>query len=424
MTVSSPDYQSMSLRALMSHFWSEMRSALRDLPKWERGFHIFWLLGPFILLIERSPADLWITVLALTFIIRATIKRDFRFASHFWVKACFAYWGTMFLSSLLSVLPLYSLGEAFIWIRFPLFAMATMFWLGTDKRLLYAMGISTALGLIVMCGILTAEVLIEGQKGGRLMWPYGDLVPGNYVAKVGLPVFLMMVALAVSMRGRLAHISALTALFTLMISVLTGERINFLIRACGGMLAGLVWRINIKRYIVLVFVEVLAVVVVFQAMPEIGNRYVDSFIEQLPTGNHSAYYRTMAPGVMAFEQAPITGIGTGNFRLLCDEIVGNQPNLECHPHPHNFYIQMAGETGVIGLIFGTIFLWSIIGTCFRASLRNRDNVMLATSWIVPFGLFWPVASTADFFGQWNNIFMWSALALALAASNLAPKRTD
>ena len=131
------------------------------------------------------------------------------------------------------------------------------------------------------------------------------------------------------------------------------------------------------------FVEVLAVVVVFQAMPEIGNGYVDSFIEQLPTGNHSAYYRTMAPGVMAFEQAPITGIGTGNFRLLCDEIVGNLPNLECHPHPHNFYIQMAGETGVIGLIFGTIFLWSIIGTCFRASLRNRDNVMLATSLIVP-----------------------------------------
>ena len=46
------------------------------------------------------------------------------------------------------------------------------------------------------------------------MWPYGDLVPGNYVAKVGLPVFLMMVALAVSMRGKLAHISALYVIHT------------------------------------------------------------------------------------------------------------------------------------------------------------------------------------------------------------------
>ncbi len=107
---------------------------------------------------------------------------------------------------------------------------------------------------------------------------------------------------------------------------------------------------------------------------------------------------------------------------MCDDIVGDTPNLECHPHPHNFYIQMAGETGIIGLIFGTIFLWSIIWTCFRASWKNRDNVMLATAWIVPFGLFWPVASMADLFGQWNNIFLWSAVSLALAATNLADNK--
>ena len=33
-----------------------------------------------------------------------------------------------------------------------------------------------------MCGILCAEFLIEGQKHGRLQWPYGDLVPGSYLA--------------------------------------------------------------------------------------------------------------------------------------------------------------------------------------------------------------------------------------------------
>jgi succinate dehydrogenase hydrophobic anchor subunit len=40
---------------------------------------------------------------------------------------------------------------------------------------------------------------------------------------------------------------------------------------------------------------------------------------------------------------------------------------------------------------------------------------LATAWVVPFAFFWPVAANADFFGQWNNIFMRSALALAMAA---------
>jgi hypothetical protein len=32
-------------------------------------------------------------------------------------------------------------------------------------------------------------------------------------------------------------------------------------------------------------------------------------------------------------------------------------------------------------------------------------------------LFWPIRSSADFFGQWNNIFLWSAVALALAVAH-------
>ena len=46
---------------------------------------------------------------------------------------------------------------------------------------------------MLMTGILTAEMLIEGQKGVRLTWPYGDLVPGSYLA-AGLPAFCTMVA--------------------------------------------------------------------------------------------------------------------------------------------------------------------------------------------------------------------------------------
>ena len=46
------------------------------------------------------------------------------------------------------------------------------------------------------------------------------------------------------------------------------------------------------------------------------------------------------------------------------------------------------------------------------------NVFAATAFIVPLGLFFPIQTTADFFGQWNNIFMWSAIGLALATRNL------
>ena len=82
---------------------------------------------------------------------------------------------------------------------------------------------------------------------------------------------------------------------------------------------------------------------------------------------------------------------------------------------------MAGEVGIVGLVTGVVFLGSIIWVCALPAFRNRDNVVVATMWIVPFAFFWPIASTADFFGQWNNIFMWSALAIALAGAQLGPQ---
>ena len=142
----------------------DAREALAALPRWEKGFHLFWLLGPFILLIERTPADIWLTLLALTFAVRSVIKRDGAWLKPFWVRAGFVFWFWCIIAGVISEYPSYSVGEAFIWFRFPLFAMATAFWLATDRRLLYAMLVSTALGLVVMCGILTAEILIEGQK--------------------------------------------------------------------------------------------------------------------------------------------------------------------------------------------------------------------------------------------------------------------
>jgi len=395
---------------------ADAREALSALPRWERGVRIFWLLGPFILLIERTPADIWLSLMAITFAVRSAVKRDGAWLRPFWVRAGFVFWFWCIIAGAISDYPAYSVGEAFIWFRFPLFAMATVFWLATDRRLLYAMLVSTALGLVVMCGILTAEILIEGQKGGRLSWPYGDLVPGNYVAKVGLPAFTIMVALAVSVKGRVAALSGIIAVITMVISVMTGERINFLIRACGGMLAGLVWKPNWGRYLALVAVEVLAVVVIFSALPSAATRYTDEFIKGATNPQESAWLKTINGGWQVAQDNLMFGIGTANYRLVSYEgILGKYENVRPDVHPHNYYVQMLLETGLIGFVLGVIFLWSIIWACFRASLRNRDNVFVATAWVIPFGIFWPIATSADFFGQWNNIFIWSAIALCLTS---------
>ena len=403
---------------------SDAKAALAELPKASRWFHVFWLLGPLILLIERSPADAWLTICALSFAVRAILKKDGSWLKVFWVRAVFAFWGVCLLSAALSDLPAYSLGEAFIWIRFPLFAMASCFWLATDKRLLYAMMGMTMLGMIIMTGILTAEVLIVGQQGGRLSWPYGDLVPGNYLAKAGLPAFCVLVALAVSGYRQVNAVAAIISFATIILSVITGERINFIIRAFGGMLAGLLWRPKVGRYVCLILIEVLALLAVLFASPSIGNRFIDNFIEQLPSHNESPYFRVMNSGMVAFETAPVLGVGTANYRILCADLTRDHTDVDCHTHPHNYYIQLLAETGIVGLVFGCVMLGAIIWSCAQTSIKGRADVVMATAVIIPLGLFFPLQSTADFFGQWNNIFMWSAVALALSSRNLMAKKAE
>ena len=412
-----------SLRAQWSAMLGDAKAALSELPRWERGVHLFWFAGPFILLIERSPADFWLSVIALIFVVRAVVLREGWWFRTFWVKAAFVFWLICLVAAVTSSMPAYSFGEALVWFRFPLFAMAIAFWLGRDPRLLYLMILFTGVGTVVMCGILTAEVIIVGPQGGRLSWPYGDLVPGNYLAKAGLPAFVVAVALATSLKGATARLGSMVALLSIFLSVLTGERINFLIRACSGMIAAIAWKPRWRRVLLILSVELIAVVVVLHTRPDLGNRYVDNFIDNLPTHSESPYYRAAAPGVLAFDQAPLLGIGPGNLRYLCTEVTAAFDNYDCHPHPHNFYIQMLGETGLIGFVFGVVLLGSIIWACARPALRDRSNVVVATMWIVPFAFFWPIASTADFFGQWNNIFMWSAVAVALAGAQIGSQES-
>ena len=96
--------------------------------------------------------------------------------------------------------------------------------------------------------------------------------------------------------------------------------------------------------------------------------------------------------------------------------------MACHTHPHNYYLQILGETGLIGLVLATVMIASIIWTCFKANLARRGDVLAATCFVVPFGFFFPIQSTADFFGQWNNIFMWSSIAFALAVAHQARQK--
>ena len=429
-----------SILAWASAQYVHLRVALSDQPLPMRVMTLFYLAGPFFMLIERSPADAWLTLCGLCFLVHCIRQRHWQWLQFFWVRAIGIFWLFCLFSAAVSTQPAHALGEALAWIRFPLFACASCFWLAKDRRILTAMFIALGIGVMVMSGILLAEFVLIGQDAyGRLSWPYGDLVPGNFLAKAGLPVFCILIALAMSAPNHIAAPSALLFLFTFVMSILTGERINFIIRAASAMLAGLVYRPKWTRYIWLIVIEVTVILAVVSLSPAMKAKYINRFIAKLPfspanlpfssdslyarevqgasNAHDSPYLRAWNGAIDAFQTSPLIGIGPDNYRLLCPQISAGQADVDCHTQPHNFYLQLLGETGLIGFCLGCVMMGAIFWRCVRIGLDHRAHIACATCFIMPLAFFFPIQSTADFFGQWNNSFMWSALALSLACTN-------
>jgi O-antigen ligase len=391
------------------------RSALLEAKPSDRFFLVLWLLGPFFLLIERTPGDVWLSFLAVSFFVRAINAKEFEFLKFFWVRAIFLFWCICLISAGLSKVPLYALGETISWIRFPLFAMASVFWLGTDRRLVNMMLLTLATAFLIMCFILLAEVIVEGFKT-RLSWPYGDLVPGNFLAKAGMPVITIASALAVSELGKKQHFAMAFIVIGVVFVVLTGERINSLTLILGAAVSAFCLSNSRMPLLKLLSVILVLVIGILFFQPGFYERYVINFLAQLPFDSQSSYYNTMAAAVFAFTQDPIFGVGTASLRVLCADFIILKPAIECDNHPHNYYLQLLGETGILGFVSGVTFIIAIGFACVNGWKNWPKRSTRKVAWVIPFALFWPLASTADFFGQWNNIFLWSAIALALSIS--------
>ena len=108
--------------------WNNGCIKIKNMSGFDKTMTIFWLLGPFIYLIERDPADLWLSLISLIFLIRCIKKNDWNWATQFWFRSALILWTFGLLSAVTGPEPLFSFQQAFVWIRFPLYAAAAQVW--------------------------------------------------------------------------------------------------------------------------------------------------------------------------------------------------------------------------------------------------------------------------------------------------------
>ena len=211
------------------------------------------------------------------------------------------------------------------------------------------------------------------------------------------------------------------------VAVLTGERTNFLILICSGILASLIWKPILKNFFNIILSIFIVLLTLGFLKSELRERFTNAFIKSNPIINTSGklggipnpYWGAWRGGIQQALITPVKGIGPSGTRKSCTNLNTNLPDWLpgknfCGNHPHNFYIQLFAEAGVIGLIFGCIMFGSIILTCFKARSEHFNCPMAATAFIVPSALFFPLQQFGSFYGQWGNLFLWFAVGFAVS----------
>tara|TARA_B110000483_G_scaffold241753_1_gene325582 strand:+ start:3327 stop:4568 length:1242 start_codon:yes stop_codon:yes gene_type:complete len=121
---------------------------------------------------------------------------------------------------------------------------------------------------------------------------------------------------------------------------------------------------------------------------------------------HDSHYRT---AYKMFKDKPVLGHGPKMFRVLCKEKKYQVGVLPCSSHPHNFYVQLLAETGVIGFLF----LFSALIYVLYESLRQFKSIILKqkrtlTDYQVCLlaGILlsvWPLSPNGSLFNNWLMI---------------------
>ena len=68
---------------LNSSFYDGLNK-INKLSRFQKFMTYFWILGPLIFLIERDPADLWLTLISTIFLIRCFYKKEWHWAGQLW----------------------------------------------------------------------------------------------------------------------------------------------------------------------------------------------------------------------------------------------------------------------------------------------------------------------------------------------------
>ena len=238
------------------------------------------------------------------------------------------------------------------------------------------------------------------------------------MGKAMLPLAVFLLYLSLQENSVKKYLYATVPIVICLMTLLTGERMNFVVISTALLFITLLYKPSLKQIFGYFIFSTPILLITFWVKYEtiIDRVFIQS--SQHLSSFFDTYWNVIRPGLIAGLENPLTGIGTGTYRYLCDTLPEYSGIIygynECHTHNHQFYVQIFAEGGIISLLLAIMMILTIIKFCYQDDNKPKKNSRM-NLWVIPFVLFIP-QTNADFFGQWHNSFMWFSISITMAYS--------
>lgn len=253
-------------------------------------------------------------------------------------------------------------------------------------------------------------------SGVRISSFFGDeLIMGSYLSRL----FPLLFALFVIKQKKKYEIYFIGILFILVdvLIYISGERAAFFFLNLSTIFIILL----IKQYQKFRLVTFLIAFVLITATTLLNKSVKDRMIDQptksfglakgskeknIFTPQHDSLIRT---AYNMFLDKPLFGHGPKNFRVICKDKKYATGITPCMTHPHNFYVQLLAETGIIGFMFlFSLFMYVI----YCASRQLKTIILKKQRYLTDYQVcllacllitVWPLSPNGNFFNNWLMI---------------------